>query len=161
MAYTILFMPKSTHKAHLKINKRKLSRNEKSAEALINIMMSDPKYIKLYEKRLGYIPDKTYRLIANDILAYYKLHNAFNVADFISYTESYPYSDLILKILSIEDYDPDDFEMLIKYIKKWDNEEKIKELKEEIKKITDINEKERINDLIIKIKRGSEDYEEN
>ena len=40
-------------------------------------------------------------------------------------------------------------------------EEKIKELKEEIKKITDINEKERINDLIIKIKRGSEDYEEN
>ena len=38
---------------------------------------------------------------------------------------------------------------------------KIKELKEEIKKITDINEKERINDLIIKIKRGSEDYEEN
>ena len=30
-----------------------------------------------------------------------------------------------------------------------------------IKKITDINEKERINDLIIKIKRGSEDYEEN
>ncbi|CDA52947.1 unknown [Clostridium sp. CAG:533] len=51
--------------------------------------------------------------------------------------------------------------MLIKYIKKWDNEEKIKELKEEIKKITDINEKERINDLIIKIKRGSEDYEEN
>ena len=27
--------------------------------------------------------------------------------------------------------------------------------------ITDINEKERINDLIIKIKRGSEDYEEN
>ena len=68
---------------------------------------------------------------------------------------------LILKILSIEDYDPDDFEMLIKYIKKWDNEEKIKELKEEIKKITDINEKERINDLIIKIKRGSEDYEEN
>ena len=145
----------------VKINKRKLSRNEKSAEALINIMMSDPKYIKLYEKRLGYIPDKTYRLIANDILAYYKLHNAFNVADFISYTESYPYSDLILKILSIEDYSPDDFEMLIKYIKNWDNEEKIKELKEEIKKITDINEKEKINDLIIKIKRGSEEYEEN
>lgn len=39
--------------APVKINKRKLSRNEKSAEALINIMMSDSKYIKLYEKGLA------------------------------------------------------------------------------------------------------------
>ena len=145
----------------VKINKRRLSRNEKTAEALINIMMSDSKYIRLYEKRLGYIPDKTYRLIANDILAYYKLHNEFNIADFISYTENYPYSDLILKILSNGEYNPEDFEMLIKYIRTWDNEVKIKELKEEMHKITDINEKERINDLIIKIKRGSEEYEEN
>ena len=145
----------------VKVNKRKLNRNSKVAEALINIMMSDTKYIKLYEKRLGYIPDKTYRLIANDVLAYYKLHGDFNVADFISYTESYPYSDLILKILSNENPIYEDFESYIEYIRAWDNEDKIKELKDEMNNITDINEKEKIINLIIELKRRSGNYEEN
>ena len=54
----------------------------------------------------------------------------------------------------------DEFDIYVNYIKIWINEEKIKEIKEEIKKLTDVNEKERMNDLIIKLKRRGEGNEE-
>ena len=144
-----------------KVSARKLDKNSKICEALLAIMMSNSKYIRLYERRLGYIPDKKYRLIANDILAYYKLYGEFNVADFITYVSSFDYSDLILKIINnINKVMTDEFDIYVNYIKIWINEEKIKEIKEEIKKLTDVNEKERMNDLIIKLKRRGEDNEE-
>ena len=144
-----------------KVSVRKLDKNSKICEALLAIMMSNSKYIRLYERRLGYIPDKKYRLIANDILAYYKLYGEFNVADFITYVSSFDYSDLILKIINnINKVMTDEFDIYVNYIKIWINEEKIKEIKEEIKKLTDVNEKERMNDLIIKLKRRGEDNEE-
>ena len=94
-------------------------------------------------------------------MAYYKLYGEFNVADFITYVSSFDYSDLILKIINnINKVMTDEFDIYVNYIKIWINEEKIKEIKEEIKKLTDVNEKERMNDLIIKLKRRGEDNEE-
>ena len=139
--------------------KPKLSKHSKIAEAVLLIMMSDSKYIRRYEKELAFIPDKTYKLIANDILAYYKVHGEFNLADFITYVSEFKYKDTIMHIINAGEPLYDEFDNYIREIKEWINEKEIDNLKEELKKETDINRQEELMNLIIKIKRRSEENE--
>lgn len=140
--------------------KIKLNRYKKAAETILYLMMNNPKYIRKYQKNLNYFPDKTYKFIANDILAFKEINGNFNLADFITYIKDLNYENTILRI--INDYDDisyleDDFDRYILLIKKWINECQIEKLKEELKNETDIKRKEELNDLIIKLKRGSEE----
>ena len=139
--------------------KPKLNKYSKIAEAVLLIMMSDSKYIRRYEKELAFIPDKTYKLIANDILAYYKVHGEFNLADFITYVSEFKYKDTIMHIINAGEPLYDEFDNYIREIKEWINEKEIDNLKEELKKETDINRQEELMNLIIKIKRRSEENE--
>ena len=50
-----------------------------------------------------------------------------------------------------------DFDNYIKMIKEWITENQINKLKNELKNETDIKRQEELNDLIIKLKRGSEE----
>lgn len=140
--------------------KIKLNRYKKATETILYLMMNDPKYIRKYQKDLNYFPDKTYKFIANDILAFKEINGNFNLADFITYIKDLNYENTILRI--INDYDDisyleADFDRYILLIKKWINECQIEKLKEELKNETDIKRKEELNDLIIKLKRGSEE----
>jgi DNA primase len=148
-------------KIEVKINKPKISKYGKIAEALLLIMLSDSKYIVRYEKELNYIPEKEYRLIANDILAFYKTHGEINIADFITYVSSFKYKDTIMRIINNGEPQYSEFDNYIIEIKKWLNENEIENVKEEIKKETDINRKEELMNLIIKLKRRSEENEKN
>jgi DNA primase len=144
----------------IKKKPRTTNKNKKIAEAMIYMMMNDIIYLRAYEKDLGYIPDRTYQQIANDILAYYKLHKDFIIADFISFeTRSINY-DEVVRILSEQegsDFDKGDFLSFIEHIRKWTRNEQIDKLKEELKNTTDVNEKTRISDLIIKLKKDSDE----
>src|SRR5574344_1433716 len=139
------------------IPKVNLNKNSKLAEAILLIMLNDVKYIKKYEKDVNYIPDKTYRLIANDILAFYKIHGEFNLADFITYTSEFKYQNVIMHIINSGEPHYDEFDTYLFKLKTWINENEIEELKEELKKETDINRKEELMNLIIKLKRRSEE----
>lgn len=140
--------------------KKKLGKYKKAAEAILYAMMNDPKYIRIYQLDLNYFPDKEYKQIANDILAFSTINKKFVLADFITYISEFPYKDTILRIINDNEDQiniEEDFAKYILIIKKWINEKQIEKLKEELKNENDINKKEEINDIIIKLKRGSDD----
>ena len=140
--------------------KRRKNKYEKTAETILYIMMNDPKYIRRYQKELNYFPDKTYKNIANDILAFKEINGEFNLADFLTYIDSFSYKDRILEIINQNtDFEKleIDFDNFLSIIRSWINEKQIEKLKEELKSETDIKRKEELNDLIIKLKRGSEE----
>lgn len=139
--------------------KKKKTKYEKTAETILYIMMNDPKYIRRYQKELNYFPDKTYKNIANDILAFKEINGEFNLADFLTYIDSFSYKDRILEIINQNtDFEKleIDFDNFLSIIRSWINEKQIEKLKEELKSETDIKRKEELNDLIIKLKRGNE-----
>lgn len=136
--------------------KVKLNKYYKASEMLLYIMMNNEKFIKRYEKEINYIPYKTYKLIANDILAFYKINKAFNIADFLTYVNDFEYKDIIIRIINSFDEDvSESFDECLTIIKKWIQEVQIDKLKNELKNENDIRKKEELNDLIIKLKKGS------
>jgi len=140
--------------------KKKTSKYEKAAETILYIMMNDEKYIRKFQKELFYFPDKTYKNIANDIIAFKQINGKFDLADFITYVNDFSYKDKILEIINKYDgfeINEIDFENFLSIIRDWIKEKQIEKLKEELKNETDIKRKEELNDLIIKIKRGSDD----
>ena len=139
--------------------KPKLNQYHQAAEAILYLMMNDPKFIRKYKIELNYFPEEKYKLIANDILAYKEINGEFDIADFMTYIKDLDYKEDIYRILN--DYQdkilPEEFDNFINIINKWIKESKIEKLKEQLKIETDIKKQEEINDLIIKIKKGSED----
>ena len=139
--------------------KPKLNQYHQAAEAILYLMMNEPKFIRKYKIELNYFPEEKYKLIANDILAYKEINGEFDIADFMTYIKDLDYKEDIYRILN--DYQdkilPEEFDNFINIINKWIKESKIEKLKEQLKIETDIKKQEEINDLIIKIKKGSED----
>ena len=138
--------------------KPKLNQYHQAAEAILYLMMNDPKFIRKYKIELNYFPEEKYKLIANDILAYKEINGKFDIADFMTYINDLEYKNDIYRILN--DYQDkiiaDDFDNFVGIINKWIRENKIDKLKEQLKIETDIKKQEELNDLIIKIKKGSE-----
>ena len=136
---------------------KKKNKYEKAAEMILYIMLNDPKYIRRYQKELNYFPEKIYKDIANDILAFKEINGEFNLADFITYVEDFSYKDKILEIIN-QNVDfakiEIDFDNFLSIIRLWIKEKQIEKLKEELKSETDIKRKEELNDLIIKLKKG-------
>lgn len=145
--------------AVVKRKRPKLNQYHQAAEAILYLMMNDPKFIRKYKIELNYFPEEKYKLIANDILAYKEINGEFDIADFMTYINDLEYKEDIYRILN--DYQdkilPEEFDNFVAIINKWIRESKIDKLKEQLKNETDVKKQEELNDLIIKIKKGSED----
>ena len=143
----------------VKRKRPKLNQYHQAAEAILYLMMDDPKFIRKYKIELNYFPEEKYKLIANDILAYKEINGEFDIADFMTYINDLEYKEDIYRILN--DYQdkilPEEFDNFVAIINKWIRESKIDKLKEQLKNETDVKKQEELNDLIIKIKKGSED----
>lgn len=143
----------------VKRKRPKLNQYHQAAEAILYLMMNDPKFIRKYKIELNYFPEEKYKLIANDILAYKEINGEFDIADFMTYINDLEYKEDIYRILN--DYQdkilPEEFANFVAIINKWIRESKIDKLKEQLKNETDVKKQEELNDLIIKIKKGSED----
>lgn len=143
----------------VKRKRPKLNQYHQAAEAILYLMMNDPKFIRKYKIELNYFPEEKYKLIANDILAYKEINGEFDIADFMTYINDLEYKEDIYRILN--DYQdkilPEEFDNFVAIIYKWIRESKIDKLKEQLKNETDVKKQEELNDLIIKIKKGSED----
>lgn len=143
----------------VKRKRPKLNQYYQAAEAILYLMMNDPKFIRKYKIELNYFPEEKYKLIANDILAYKEINGEFDIADFMTYINDLEYKEDIYRILN--DYQdkilPEEFDNFVAIINNWIRESKIDKLKEQLKNETDVKKQEELNDLIIKIKKGSED----
>lgn len=65
--------------------KVKYNRYSNASRNLIHYMLKDNKIINIVENKITYFPDETLRLLANEIIYYYRKYGTFNIADFISY----------------------------------------------------------------------------
>lgn len=145
------------------VKKKRLTKNEKLARNMLYYMINDIKYIKLYKQELGYIPIEKYEEIANDILAFYIKYNYINIAEFITYEiETENYEDVMAIIDENYELELNDTEFIgiVNKIKFWVEENKISELKEKLKNTIDINEKIKLSDEIVKLKKRMCENEE-
>ena len=169
LSYDIL--KKQLEETEIKVEKQevveevKIKKNSYN-EAINNIlyyMMNDSMYIKMYLKKLGYISEQKYRMIASEIIYYYEMNKSINIADFITYANTSKLKNEIMDIIKNVNYDnleENVFIDSINLIKKKTKEREIKKLKEELKNTMDENKKEEILQKIIEIKIGSERLDE-
>ena len=169
MSYDIL--KKQLEETEVKVEKQEVVQEVKIKkdsynEAINNIlyyMMNDSMYIKMYLKKLGYINEQKYRMIASEIIYYYEMNKSINIADFITYANTSKLKEEIMDIIrnvNYENLEENIFVDSINLIKKKTKEREIKKLKEELKNTMDENKKEEILQKIIEIKIGSERLDE-
>lgn len=128
-----------------------------ASEAIIYLMMQDPIYIKIYQKKLGFLPLKKHRNIINDILYFYELNGFVNMADFISFSEDRQVNiDNILEIINNNSeikVSTNEMENYIKVINEALKKEKIEKLKRELKEENNEMRKIEIVKEITRIKK--------
>lgn len=140
-------------------DKKKLNKYEKAIDAIIYFMCSDPIYIKMYEKKLGYIPNKTYLSIINDILYFYEVNKYINIADFITFISLKNKNvDILNNIVANSNelvINENEMEGYIKIVKEDIKNKEIAELKKKLKNELDFDKKIALAEKITKIKKGS------
>lgn len=135
---------------------------DKICESILFSMMNDFEYIKLYQSLIGVFSKKEYRLIANEIIYYYEKNKKINVSDFISYIETNELKDKTLDIISKEIEMEISREIVLELINQYkikENNNKIEEIKKEIKNELDVNKKEELLKKLTELKKGSVENE--
>ena len=98
-------------------NKVKYSKYEKSEQALIFYMLKSDKVIKIYEKKITYMPTDRYRLLALKIDCFYKEKGYIDLADFMTYIHDDEASTKALsEIISLNLKDEVDEEEILDYL---------------------------------------------
>ncbi len=138
------------------VSSNPVSKRNKYQACVYNILyyiMSDSKYLKIFNKKLGFLKNEEERNLINEIEYYINLHGKINIADFISYAESIDtIKDLVTNIISNVNLDELNDEVFLEYIaslNKLLNKENMQNIKNKINNSRDINEQmENINKQI-------------
>ncbi len=136
----------------------KESKYEKAEKYLIFYMLKNKEVIKIYNKKITYMPTDKYRYLAYEISIFYKDNNYINVADLLtSLNDNEEALKTIGEIESLnlkEEYTVDEINDYIDVIKEYNINFQIKKLNEKIAEEIDPLEKAKIAEQIIKLKRG-------
>ena len=123
---------------------------------LVYYMLKSPEVIKMYDRKMTYMPTEKYRLLARDISYFYKQYHLINEADFITFLGDNKQKQATLgEILSLplkEEYTLDEIEDYIRAIRQYNVHYEQQRLKREMQKITDPIEKAKIAQRIIELK---------
>ncbi len=112
---------------------------------ILYYLMSDAKYLKIFNSKLGFLKNPEERNLITEIEYYIKNHdNKINLADFLSYAENDDkIRDLVHNICGVVDVQELDDNIFLDYIKAIDNlmhQDNMKKIKAKINAETDINE---------------------
>ena len=147
--------PKKIKKERPKLN---LTKYEKAEKNLIYYMFKSPEVIKMYDKKVTYMPTKEYRLLAREISAFYHENGSINEADFIDYIEGDKELTETIKKINInmdsENYTIDEIEDYIHVIKEYNVNNAIERMQNQMHEITDPLKKAEIAQKIIDLKKG-------
>ncbi len=138
-----------------KITKKEIKKDkyEICAYNVLFYMMSDSKYLKIFNNKLGFLKNADERNLISEIEYYIRLFGKINLADFISYAENIDsIKGLVSKItenMTFNDLNEETFMDYINILNKLLTKENIKEIIGRINNATDINEQiENINKQI-------------
>lgn len=147
--------PKKIKKAQ---KPKQTSKYEKAEKNLVYYMLKSEEVIKIYDRKITFMPDKEYRQLAREISAYYKNHGTINEADFIDYIEGDEELTNTIKKINVnmtkDNYNEEEIEDYIKVIKEFNVNAAINEMQEKMKSITDPIKKAEIAQKIIDLKKG-------
>lgn len=140
---------------YLKKESKKITKYEKAEKNLIFYMLKHPEVIKLYDKKITYMPDENYRILAREISYFYKKFGYINIADLISSINNEELIKLIgqIEMLNLkETYTIEEIDDYINTIWEYNAKFEINSLKEKIKRETNPLEKAKLAQKIVELK---------
>jgi DNA primase len=78
-------MPTLLNKSNFIVQDKIKNKFEKAEKRLLYYMLKAKEVIKMYEEKVAYLPTTEYRILANEIVYYFKKYNHINIANFITY----------------------------------------------------------------------------
>ena len=136
----------------------KMSKYEQAERKIVYFMLKSPEIIKMYDKKVTYMPTREYRLLAREISAYYHEYNYINEADFIDYIEENTnLTETINKVnknINTEDYTLEEINDYINVIKEYNVNNAIKRMQNKMHEIADPLKKAELAQKIIDLKKG-------
>ncbi len=136
----------------------KLTKYEKAEKNLIYYMLKSKTVIKMYDKKVTYMPTKEYRLLAREISAFFHQYGDINEASFIDHIEGdAELTNTIKKInqnMTSESYTIEEIEDYISVIKEYNINIAIERMQNKMHEITDPIKKAEIAQKIINLKKG-------
>lgn len=145
----------------IKKESKRLNKYEKSERNLVFYMLHHPNVIKMYDKKITYMPTDKYRHLAFQISSFYKKYSYIDMADLL--TELRKDEDSIKTIGELEslnlknEYMVEEIEDYLENIRKYNEENQIKIYKKELSKSNDFNQKLELANKLIEHKLRSED----
>lgn len=140
------------------VSKVKMDKYEKAESGLVYHMMNSADVIKMYDRKVTFMPTKEYRILARELSEFHKKTGTMNLADFIDYIECDPIlMDTINKINQNnkdENYSQEEIDDYINVIKVYNIENEINRLKNKIKSLQDPLDQAKIAQQIIDLKKG-------
>ena len=139
----------------------KLTKFEKSERNLVYYMLKYPNAIKMYDKKITYMPTEKYRHLAFQINTFYKKYGYITIADIL--TEVRDDSESIktigeLETLNLRDeYDSEEIDDYLENIRVYNEQQQANKYKNELKKEVDFNRKIELANKLIENKLRSEE----
>ena len=137
--------------------KQNYSKYEIAEKNLIYYMLNSKDVIKMYDKKVTYMPDKEYRQLAREISAFYKNNGEMNEADFIDYIEADTELTATIKKVNQnmknDKYTEEEINDYINVIKEYNINDAIKRIQEKMKKETDPLKQAELAQKIINLKK--------
>lgn len=149
------FVPK------FKLDNNKLTKFEKSERNLVYYMLKYPNVIRMYDKKITYMPTDKYRHLAFQISTFFKKYGYISTADLL--TELRDDEDSIkvigeLEALELhEDYNEEEIDDYLENIRIYNEQQQIDRYKKEMLKEVDFNKKIELANKVIASKLRSEE----
>ena len=139
------------------------SKYEQAERYLIYYMLKNKEVIKVYNNKITYMPDEKYRILAREIVSYYKINGIINTADLI--TELLKSNKELVKVIGDieasgykDEYNLDEINDYINVIKEYNIKNELNRIKKEMKQEPDPIKRAEIAQKIVELKmRGEEE----
>lgn len=152
---------KSIPKKEIIKSKKTYTKYQKAEIYLIYYMLKSTDVIKIYNKKITYMPTEKYRFLAREISNYYKDYQDINIADLMIYLENEELLNTLNEIINLnlkEEYTLEEIEDYINVIREYNVNNEYERLTKLLKQETDPNKKVLLGEQILNLKkvRGNE-----
>ncbi len=142
----------------------KLSKYEKSEQALLYYMLRSEMVIKIYDKKITYMPTAKYRHLAFQISYFYKQHGNINISDLITELHDDPESLNTIGEINMlklnEEVDVEAINDYINNIRIYNEKNEANKYKDELKQEVDLKKKVELAMKAIAFKKRREEENE-
>ncbi len=136
---------------------KKSDKYKECVDKIFSYIMSDIKYLTIFNNRVGYFKEKKERELYNEVIYYARKNKKVDIAGMTSFVSQFPeYNEMmndIMKDIDFDNMNEDLFMEYLNYFDKYLKQEHIKDIKKKIKEEIDINRKVELINELTKLKK--------